>query len=277
MPAPTASKLTDAWDTLRHAGNAWPLFLSAVRINGLRGWQDETVEFRYPVVAIAGVNGAGKSTILKAAAAAYQAPLGTRSAVTYYADDFFPNTPWEDVRGVVITYTVRQGDATETVTVRKPTSRWRGSPDRKQRHSFFLDISRIQPANTQIGYGRTAQDVISRGTTEPFSIEQVAQLARTLGRTYEQASFDRNEDKQVGVLTLGGIRYSNFHQGAGEDSVLDLLALVAEAPEKSLVIIDEVEASLHPQAQRGLVTELLRMALDKHLQIIEVFSPGLLT
>lgn len=104
MPAPTAAKLTDAWDTLRHAGSGWPFFLSAVRVNGLRVWQDETVEFRYPVVAVAGVNGAGKSTVLKAAAAAYQAPSRDADlSVAHYADDFFPSTPWENVRGVVIT------------------------------------------------------------------------------------------------------------------------------------------------------------------------------
>lgn len=277
MAAATASKLTSAWDTLRHAGGGWPLFLSSVKVSGLRGWQDETVEFRYPVVAIAGVNGSGKSTILKAAAAAYQAPTSDDTAVTYYADDFFPKTPWEDVRGVVLTYTVRQGDSTETITVRKPTSRWRGSPERKPRPSFFFDISRIQPANTQIGYGRTAQEVISRGSTEPLNQDQVSQLNRTLGRTYEEASFDRNEDKQVGVLTISGIRYSNFHQGAGEDSVLDLIGVITKAPNKSLVIIDEVEASLHPQGQRGLVTELMRLAHDKRMQIVlSTHSPYIL-
>ncbi|MEV7963230.1 ATP-dependent nuclease [Oerskovia paurometabola] len=277
MVSPTTSKLTSAWDTRRHAGDGWPLFLSSVAIAGLRGWKGESVEFRYPVVAIAGVNGAGKSTVLKAAAAAYQAPQGSGSAKTFYADDFFPSTPWEIVRGVVLTYTVRQGDSTETVAVRKPTSRWRGGPERKTRPSFFLDVSRIQPANTQIGYGRTAQDVISQGTTEPLSDKQVLQLNRILGRNYESASFDRTEDKQVGVVALSGIQYSNFHQGAGEDSALDLISLVSKAPDKSLVIIDEVEASLHPQAQRGLVTELLRLAHDKRLQVVvSTHSPYIL-
>lgn len=269
MVAPTVRKLTSTWDTARHAGNGWPLFLSSVAVDGLRGWSGETVEFRYPVVAIAGVNGAGKSTILKAAAAAYQAPIddGT-TAVTYTADDFFPKTPWEDVSGVIITYTIRQGEQTEAMTLRKATSRWRGGPDRKRRSSYFLDISRIQPANTQIGYGRTAQEVISRGSTEPLADEQVAQLSRTLGRTYEAAGFDRNEDKQVGILTHSGVRYSNFHQGAGEDSVLDLLVLLSKAPNKSLIVIDELEASLHPQAQRTLMTELINLAEKKKLQVI---------
>lgn len=276
MTAPTEPKLTSAWDSSRHDGHGWPLFLSSVRVNGLRGWTGEAVEFRYPVVAIAGVNGAGKSTILKVAAAAYVAPQNG-TAQTYFPDDFFPKTPWEEVEGVVLEYAIRQGPNIETFSVRKPTSRWRGAPQRKVRPSFFLDISRIQPANTQIGYGRTAQDVISQGITDNLSDDEVKQLSRALGRTYEQARIDRNEEKQVGVLTQFGVEYSNFHQGAGEDSMLDLLALVAKAPNQSLVIIDEVEASLHPQAQRGLMTELLRLAYSKKLQIIlSTHSPYIL-
>ncbi|WP_236967670.1 ATP-dependent nuclease [Microbacterium aurantiacum] len=267
MVAPTASKLSSAWDTARHSQSGWPLFLTSIKIDGLRGWTGQAVEFRYPVVAVAGTNGAGKSTVLKAAAAAYQAPAGSPT-VTYYADDFFPSTPWEQVSGVILAYTVRQGDETSSYTVRKPTSRWRGAPERKRRAVYFLDISRIQPANTLIGYGRTAQEVISQGTEKPLTDSQVTQLNRTLGRTYDSARIDENQGKQVGILTQGGVPYSNFHQGAGEDSVLDLIALLNEAPNQSLVIIDEVEASLHPQAQRGLMTEILRLAFDKKLQVI---------
>ena len=163
---------------------------------------------------------------------------------------------------------MRQGDDTTSYTVRKPTSRWRGAPERRKRPVYFLDISRIQPANTLIGYGRTAQEVISKGTEKPLTENEIAQLNRTLGRTYDFARIDENQGKQVGILTQAGIRYSNFHQGAGEDSVLDLVALLNEIPSQSLVIIDEVEASLHPQAQRSLMTELLRLALDKKLQIV---------
>ncbi|MRH28149.1 AAA family ATPase [Microbacterium sp. SYP-A9085] len=276
MPAPTASKLTSAWNAARHQPNGWPQFLQAINIQGLRGWRGETVDFRYPVVAIAGVNGAGKSTILKAAAAAYRAPTGGRAS-TYSPDDFFPNTPWEKVRRVVLTYTLQLGDRAETITVRKPTERWRGGQERRERPSYFLDVSRIQPANTQIGYGRTAQEVISRGTTDTLTAVQVGQLSRTLGRTYDTAHIDRSEAKQIGVLSQGGVSYSNFHQGAGEDSALDLIALLSDAPNHSLVIIDEVEASLHPQAQRGLMTELLRLAHDKKLQIImSTHSPFIL-
>lgn len=276
MPAPTEPKWTSSWDTVRHESNGWPKFLTSVRISGLRGWEGELVEFRYPVVAIAGVNGAGKSTVLKAAAAAYRAPENG-TAATYYPEDFFPATPWEKVEGVSLMYNIRLGDQTKTVTVKKPTHRWRGAPQREVRPTYFLDISRIQPANTQIGYGRTAQEVISRGTTEPLTDDQVAQLSRTLGRKYETARIERSADKQVGVLSQSGVEYSNFHQGAGEDSILDLVALISAVPNHSLIVIDEVEASLHPQAQRVLITEFLDLAQKKKLQIVmSTHSPFIL-
>src|SRR5690606_1105058 len=121
---------------------------------------------------------------------------------------------------------------------------------------------RIQPANTLIGYGRKAQEVISEGTETALSPTELAQLNRVLGRTYTHARIDENDGKQVGVLTQAGVKFSNFHQGAGEDTVLDLVALLNSIPNNSLVVIDEIEASLHPQAQRGLMTEILRLAYD---------------
>ena len=50
----------------------FPQFVESVKIDGLRGWNGEMVHFKFPIVAIAGENGSGKSTILKAAACAYR-------------------------------------------------------------------------------------------------------------------------------------------------------------------------------------------------------------
>ena len=72
----------------------------------------------------------------------------------------------------------------------------------------------------------------------------------------------------MGILTNTFGEVSQFHQGAGEDATLDLFKLLQMIPNYSLLIIDEVEASLHPAAQRRLVQYLLKVARTKKLQII---------
>ncbi|NUV91607.1 AAA family ATPase [Streptomyces sp. KAI 90] len=265
-PLPTLSSLTHEWNTARNTNKGWPLFLDSVQIDGLRGWTGEVVEFRFPVVAIAGENGAGKSTILKAAAAAYTAEQ--TSGYTFYPDDFFPNTPWEKVEGVTLTYQVRRGTKIDTQTLRKRTSRWRGMPDRFSRPIFFLDISRTQPVNTQIGYGKAATQANFTAAVTPFDETDRALLSRIMNRPYTSSGMATFQNKQVGVLDAGAGEYSNFHQGAGEDATADLVDLLRSAPDRSLIIIDEVEASLHPRAQRRLMAELFAIAEKRKMQFI---------
>lgn len=270
--SPTLSKLDSDWRTARHAASGWPKFLNSVRLDGIRGWEGQRVEFRFPVVAIAGENGAGKSTILKSIAASYEVGANgiLASAHTFSPDDFFPNTPWETVSGVVLEFEYRQGLSTTNGSLRKPSHRWRGMPERPERVVYFLDISRTQPVDTLIGYGRLARLAIAKDSEPVLLTDSNRQaLSRVMSRTYEVGELNRDATgKQVGVLTVQGRRYSNFHQGAGEDTVMDLVALLQNAPRHSLVIIDEVEASLHPRAQRRLMTELIKLATSKRLQLV---------
>lgn len=269
--AKTLPKLTADWATERHGQKGWPKFLESVSVDGIRGWSGQSVHFRFPVVAIAGENGAGKSTILKAAAAAYgeDASAASTLAQTYSPDDFFPTTPWETVSGAQLTYQVKRGMSSLEYQVRKQTSRWRGMPKRPTRPVFFLDISRTQPIDTLIGYGRIAMAKMAHASlSAAINDEYLGVLSRVLDRTYETGEIVQHNNKQVGVLGSGGRVYSNFHQGAGEDATADLVALLQNAPRHSLVIIDEVEASLHPRAQRRLMTELIALANKNRLQII---------
>jgi predicted ATPase len=263
---PTLSPLQHDWSTVRNASNGWPQFLESVQVSGLRGWSGERVEFRFPVTAIAGENGAGKSTILKASAAAYT--TSQQDGLTFYPDDFFPNTPWETVDGVVLEYQIRRGNAVNTITLRKPSKRWRGLPDRYPRAVFYLDISRTQPINTLVGYGKIAKELNFPGQVTPFSEDDRALLSRIMNRAYVDSGMARHAGKQVGILTTATGAYSNFHQGAGEDATADLVALIRTAPNNSLVIIDEVEASLHPRAQRRLMTELFDISRKRRIQFI---------
>ena len=100
-------------------------------------------------MAVVGENGAGKSTLLQCAASVYRQPLGT-SGKASFASDFFPDTPWEKVQQAAIRFAFRQGKNTSTGSIRKPTNRWRGNPERPSRDVLYIDLTRIQPAAREL-------------------------------------------------------------------------------------------------------------------------------
>lgn len=255
----------------------WPKWLESVQVSGLRGWTGQRVEYSFPVTAIVGENGAGKSLLLRASACAYE-PL--KDGAGFYPSDFFPDTRWDVSKDVTLEFSIRQGNGPESVRLWKRSERWSYPKRRPQRQVFFLDIARILPLDATIGYAKIARKNAAETSATELTSETRNRLSYILGRDYTGARFattDLDATRRVGLLTARGTEYSQFHQGAGEDAMLDLLAQVEEIPNTSLLIIDEVEASLHPRAQRRLVRELLRQSRLKRLQVIvSTHSPYIL-
>ena len=65
----------------------------------------------------------------------------------------------------------------------------------------------------------------------------------------------------------GGATYSELDMAAGERAILRLSKEIAQL-EGALVLIDEVEAGLHPWVQQLLMLHLQQLALRNDLQII---------
>lgn len=257
-------------------GTSWPKRLEWMEISGLRGWTGHRIEFRFPITAIVGENGSGKSTILQAAAASYRSP-GTSKKMKF-ASDFFPDTPWDKITASQITYTVRENTGSTTDSIRKPTNRWRGNPERRERRIYYIDLSRIQPLSARAGYLRLAKATLKEGASQLFATDVVARLSNIMGSVYKSARLATtayDPTRLVPVIQKAAQPYSGFHQGAGELTAAELLANDFE--KYSLVIIDEIESSLHPRAQRRLIRDLANIAREKEIQfIISTHSPYVL-
>lgn len=248
------------------AGNKWPKQLEWIEIQNIRGWKGQRFQLRFPMMALVGENGMGKSTVLQAAASVYANPGPGKDR---FASDFFPDTPWDQVTAAEIRYSVKEGETRTVGSVRKPTGRWRGNPERRKRSVSYIDLSRIQPIPYRVGYSKLANPSLIEDASTEFDSERLSSLNSILGRPYSDARMSvvvGSGSRAVPVTKQNENVYSGFHQGAGETTIIELLEV--EIPKYSLVLIDEIESSLHPRAQRRLIRDLAEKCRINELQII---------
>jgi predicted ATPase len=266
-------RLTAKWAS----GTGWPKRLEWVQIDGLRGWKNEKFSLNYPIMAVVGENGSGKSTLLQACAAVYTSKPPKRQGRKWqakkptFASDFFPDTTWESVKNATIRYSVRQGvnNFPKEGSLRKPGPRWRGNTDRPERQVVYIDLSRIQPILSRVGYSRLANPQWLEESALPFEKASMSRFGYIMGREYQLAKMSytsADEYRPIPVLGHSGNTYSGFHQGAGEIILAELLQV--EIPQHSIVLIDEIESSLHPRLQRRLIRDLAELARTLDLQVV---------
>ena len=253
-------RLTARWEM----DTNWPQRLDWIEIQGLRGWTGQRFEFRYPIMAVVGENGVGKSTVLQAAASVYKSK-GQRFR---WASDFFPSTVWDEFKGE-IKYQFRQGDVRIERTIRKPGDRWRGNPQRPERRVAYIDLTRIQPIIARVGYTKIVKTHHKEDSSVLFDKDRLERFSQVMGRPYRMAKMaltDADAKRQVPVLAQQEAEYSGFHQGQGETTIAELLE--ADMPPYSLLLIDEIESSLHPRAQRRLIRDLAEKCREREWQIV---------
>lgn len=255
-------RLAKKWQS----GTGWPKRLEWLEINGLRGWTGQRVQFPFPMVAIVGENGSGKSSILQAAACIYKTE---QKQGLWYASDFFPDTAWDKVENVTIEYGFMQGADHKSGSLRKPTTRWLGNVERPVRETKYIDLSRIQPVAGRVGYAKIAKSKHQEASSTPFDANQIQRFSEVMGRHYEGAKMALSTidaSREIPVIRKGTAEYSGFHQGSGETTVAELLQ--TDLPKYGLVLIDEFESSLHPRAQRRLIRDLAERCRDREVQIV---------
>jgi len=257
----------------RWNGNqGWPKRLEWIEIKGLRGWVGQRVEFQFPITAIVGENGVGKSSILQAVASSFLSD--------YYPSEFFPDTPWETVTNASIATSHRDGPTSGSVvtSLRKLTERWRGYEERRNRPVVYIDLGRIQPISARTGYARMAKRDVQETSSDAFDPATIERFSRIMGREYTLAKLsitDADKTRSVPVMARNNESYSGFHSGAGETVLAELLH--KKLPKFGIVLIDEIETSLHPRTLRRLVRDLATLCRSLEMQcIMTTHSPYVL-
>ena len=251
-------------------------FLTEIHLKGIRGIVDLRVVFDYPVSVVAGGNASGKSTLLFAAACAYKVPgAGVR--------DFVPSTLFPDYSPGLGRLEDEKGDVVmefDYVTATGRTSMcWKR--ERGWSRSFFGRNGAKQPERpiylrtlSNLSNPSEARGVLSMArmksapTETPLTASQIDFAQRVLPFRYaEVVALSSGRKNLLFAAQERGPKYSELHMAAGERAVLRLSREVSLLQD-ALVLIDEVEAGLHPWIQQLLMLQFQQLALRNNLQII---------
>ena len=251
--------------------------LRQMRIQGIRGLDDLTININFPITAISGLNGTGKSTVGQVSVCAYRKPIGAKTYNRYYIVSFFPVSildpkPFHD--GARITYQFQTDtiNSPQDVTVSRALKEWSGykrQPERQCHYvGFTLYIPKVEQRDRTV-YG--AKDLVE-GFKRPIDKETRDRVANILGVSYDEVAFQGvthlKKEIEVGTVTRGGASYSESHMGFGEGRVLYMVDLLENSPTKSLFVLEEPETSLHEEAQHRLGRYLLDVCERRKHQII---------
>lgn len=92
---------------------------------------------------------------------------------------------------------------------------------------------------------------------------------RILGIQYTQISRTRRNNKDYYHATVqDGANYFSISMGAGEQRVLRLLEVIEKVENYSLVVIDEIDLTLHNAALMRLIDYLVEKGRSRHIQFI---------
>lgn len=89
-----------------------------------------------------------------------------------------------------------------------------------------------------------------------------------LNKTYENYTSLEHSKYNLPVVQCGGVIYSGFNMGAGENALFEIFSTIYAAGDGSLIVIDEIELGLHAEAQRRFMDRLKKTCLEQKTQII---------
>ncbi len=228
------------------------------------------LEFELPnpgVWLLTGLNGSGKTSLL---AALYR--IGSSNAFARYYKTSSLNNKLDLFNRTKITYS----SAETSITYSYGGKRWRGKPSRNSNifnqfnypKVIFIsaDSSRIEPFQNEISHRNVhpANESIRSLMCYILNDQKWDELKyvntrRGVGNDAYLIPYTYNRAKYY---------YSEKNFSLGELSIFKLAKSLSSIENDSLVLIDEIEMALHPQAQVRLLDKLNNIAMQKNLTVI---------
>jgi predicted ATPase len=252
-------------------GKKYGQYLYSMKLYEIRAFESENpqpVTFEFPVTALIGTNGGGKSTILGAAACAYK---------TVKPGDYFPKSVVGDdtMANWHISYELINKSVDNSGFVTK-SARFRNlkwvREDFFDRSVLFFGIKRTVPTGEKSEFKKLARRSFDMSGVSLRNLTDIIgdHVRRILGKPVSGFKVASIHDGNI-LLHIGnrqGAEYSEFHFGAGESSVIRMVSEIETTEENSLILIEEIENGLHPVATTRMVEYLVNAAERRKVQVI---------
>ena len=272
-----AKQFEEVWNALRASSRERLNSLTEVRIRNLRGISDLRVPLEYPVCVLAGPNGCGKSTVLFACACAYRVP--NRGPKEFVPTSLFPNFTSHQESSLADSQPQTDLEFHYLDNGERVSMRWhrgkawnrsymgRKNGKQPERNLYLRTLANLtSPAEV-----RSLLQIGRKSFHEELITDDLLIFAhRVLPRRYRCLSQITAHSRGLLFAELEGAsqaKYSEFHMSAGERAILRISKDISNLRD-SLILIDEVEAGLHPYTQQQAMLEFQRIALRNKLQII---------
>jgi energy-coupling factor transporter ATP-binding protein EcfA2 len=289
-------------------------YLTQLKLTKIRHFAGATINFDFPVVALIGPNGGGKTTILATCGCLFSGGVQQR----VFQKSHIADTSMDDW---LVEYELIDKDKSPNANIRGKLSfaegLWVNSQD-VRRNVRFLSLMRTLPLaenptfyirsritsdpknkHRSLDYataelppelsnrirgegekilGRSLQGykflnvtvIITKVRKRKTSEEMVLPDGRTV-RLKGPLKRDTVTNNLTQIMYVGANKTGTFSElnfGAGESSVLRIIADIESSPNDSLVLIDEIENGIHPAAVRRLAEYLIDVAARKGIQTI---------
>ncbi|ACT51332.1 ATP-dependent nuclease [Methylovorus glucosotrophus] len=240
-------------------------YLLKASIGRIRGFSQEDITFEFPVTALIGPNGSGKSSVLGVAGCAYK---------SIKPGMFFPKSAIgdESMSGWRVEYELVDKNLSQKQLVKRSSSfrqsKWVRS-DVATRDVLFFGIERTVPAGEKTRFKQLMRSTYRHiPSLEPLDTNVAKQVEHILGRSVAEYRVTPYGGDKFLIGNSAGNRFSEFHFGAGESSIIRMVSKIEQAPENSLILIEEIENGLHPIATQRIVEYLIDVAQRRSIQAV---------
>lgn len=249
--------------------------LKSIHIKQLRGVRDLDINFvGSPVTGIFGINGSGKTTILQTIMCLYRDKGTENTKMSRFFKYTSAANKWigseysavMDYINQSLKYPKRETD--KTIEYKKPRSEW--SPRQAQkpdRNIIYISLSDSIPDIEKISDRKVSfNPIVGNALDNQITIA----ATQIMGVLYENLVISRIDKIDCYTVRRNGIDCHSLNLGAGEQKIFRILQRLFRAPSYSLIIIDEIDLTIHSAALKELIKIMVQEASrpDRNLQII---------